>query len=58
MDAMKLTENSGKEVPKATNVNPITILEMPNLVAMDVAPSIVKFAPLIKNINPTSNNAI
>lgn len=50
------TTSSGMEVQKDTIVSPMTILEILNLLAMDDAPSTNKSAPLIKMINPKTNN--
>jgi len=50
-EEIKLTTNSGAEVQKATIVNPITKLEIPNFFAILQAHSTNISAHLIKNIN-------
>ena len=49
------TTSSGAEVPKATIVNPITIGETFNLLAIELAPSINKSLDLINKNIPTEN---
>ena len=52
---LTLTANSGADVPKATIVNPINILDTLKLAATLLAPSTKISAPLIKIINPTTS---
>ena len=54
--AVILTAASGAEVPKATNVNPIITVGIPNTLATLELPSTKISAPLISNINPIINN--
>ena len=48
-----LVANSGREVPPATIVKPITASDTPRFVATAVAPSTNKLLPPIKQSNPT-----
>lgn len=52
-DAIKLTASSGRDVPKATNVKPITKGDTLNFLAMDEDDATKKSAPFTKKINPT-----
>ena len=51
---MKLTTNSGAEVPKATTVSQITSEEIPKLFAILPAHSMRKSAHFIRKINPNT----
>lgn len=51
-DAIKLTASSGSDVPKATNVKPMTKGDTLNFLAIDDDDATKKSAPLTKNINP------
>ena len=55
---IKLTTNSGAEVPMATTVSPMAMSEALNLFARDDAPFTRKSAPLIKRIKPTAIKTI
>lgn len=55
IDALMLTEASGRLVPIATIVSPIIIDGTCNLFATLELPSTKKSAPLINNTNPTTN---
>ena len=44
--------NSGKEVPIANTVKPITLSEIPNDLAIIVAPSTIKFPPITNPVSP------
>jgi len=57
-DATKLTASSGKEVPNATSVKPITKGETLNFLAIDEDDETKKSAPLTRKIKPTINNKI
>ena len=50
--AIKLTINSGVEVPKATIVSPITILDILYFLASEADPSTKKSAPFINKTKP------
>ena len=50
--AFKLTPSSGKEVPNATMVSPITNLEIFNLEAMWTDDFIIQSAPKYNNTDP------
>jgi hypothetical protein len=54
--AVRLTINSGAEVPNATMVSPITKDGTLNLRANELDPSTSIPAPLISRTNPTINN--
>ncbi len=51
-----LTAASGRDVPIATMVSPMTSWGIPNLSAMLDAPSTNQSAPFIKSTNPTTSN--
>ncbi len=53
--ALRLTNNSGVEVPKATTVSPITRSETCNRRARDEAPSTSQPAPAKRSINPIAS---
>ena len=55
-EAIILTISSGVEVPKATIVSPITILEMPYFFAIEEEPSTKMSAPFINKTKPKTNN--
>ncbi len=55
IEEMILTINSGADVPNAITVNPITTLDIPNLLAMDEDPSTKTSAPLTRRTKPISN---
>ena len=48
--------SSGKEVPKATIVNPINLWLTPSEMAMFVAASTAKLLPIIKHTSPSGIN--
>ena len=52
------TANSGALVPKATIVNPMSILGTLKFKAVEEAPSTKISAPLIRKIKPSINNKI
>lgn len=54
--ALMLTEASGALVPMATMVSPMMTLGTFRIPAREELPSTKKSAPLIRSINPTSNN--
>lgn len=54
--ALMLTEASGALVPMATMVRPMMTLGTFRIPAREELPSTKKSAPLIRSINPTSNN--
>lgn len=54
--ALILTEASGALVPMATIVSPMMTLGTFRIPASEELPSTKKSAPLIRSINPTSNN--
>ena len=54
--ALMLTEASGALVPMATMVRPMMTLGTFRIPAKEELPSTKKSAPLIRSINPTSNN--
>ncbi len=54
--AVMFTDNSGRDVPKATTVNPITRSEIWSFLAKDEPPSTRKSAPLITRMKPTINS--
>jgi hypothetical protein len=56
--ALILTTNSGSEVPSATMVRPMTRSDMPNFLAISLAPSTKKSAPLTRNANHTTSKII
>jgi len=58
LDKCELKEiaNSGADVPKATIVNPITVVGILKFFAKDEAPSTKKSAHFISIINPTTDN--
>ena len=56
--AMILETHSGRDVPKATSVNPMIISEMPTRLAISAAPSMKKSEPLIRSANPMSTKPI
>ena len=58
MAEIKLTINSGIEVPKATTVSPIAKLDILNFLAMEEEPLTRKSAPLISITNPAKSNPI
>ena len=55
---IRLTKNSGIEVPQATMVRPITISGTPNRRAMALAPSVRRSAPTSTNVTPIIINNI
>src|SRR5690606_38396210 len=57
-DAKTFTTNSGAEVPKATTVRPITILEIPILAARLEAESTSLSAPTIRATKPKRSRKI
>ena len=56
--ANMLTINSGREVPKATIVNPTIIVETPSFLAKEEEPSISYDAPFVSSINPATKITI
>ena len=56
--AIRLTNNSGKDVPNATTVKPITSFEIPNLFEILTPPLIIHSAPNYSNKEPTINDKI
>ena len=49
---MRLTKNSGADVPQATMVRPITISGTPKRRASELAPSVRRSAPTSTNVTP------
>lgn len=52
--ATNVTTNSGKEVPNATIVRPITSLDIPNFLASLVDPETIKSPPKYRRVIPES----
>ncbi len=55
-EAAKLTASSGNDVPKATNVKPITSGETLNFLAIELDEETKKSAPLTSATNPITNS--
>jgi len=51
--AVTLTVSSGRDVPNATTVKPMTRLDTPNRFAMDAEPETRKSAPFMRTTRPT-----